>query len=70
MSEGIRCVVCGKILESDAAIVQVTTGKLSDGNPVLSKIWGHAHRSCFNRALPSPKAAIDEIRRLVKSQAA
>lgn len=66
----VRCAICGKLVKDGDPIMQVAVGRLVDGEPETKKTWGVAHRSCFNRALPSPRAALDEIRRMVKSKAA
>ena len=66
----VRCAICGKLVKDGEQIMQVESGRLVDGQPETKKAWGLAHRSCFNRAMPSPKAALDEIRRLAKTQAA
>lgn len=67
MSGVKRCVICGKQLVDGDMIAQIQTGKLVGGLPDATEEWGVAHRSCFNRALPAPKAALEEIRKLVKA---
>lgn len=67
MDNPVRCAVCGKLIESGDAVVSMRTGKLRDDQVVALKDWGVAHKSCFNRAMPSPKAALEEIRRLAKA---
>lgn len=62
----VRCAICGKLVDSGEAVAQVRIGKLRKEQVVSLKDWGVAHRSCFNRAMPSPKAALEEIRRLAK----
>lgn len=63
----VRCAICGKLIDSGEVVAQVSIGKLRKEQVVSSKDWGIAHRSCFNRAMPSPKAALEEIRRLAKT---
>jgi len=63
----VRCAVCGKLIDSGEPVVQMSTGKLRKSQVVASKDWGVAHKACFNRAMPSPKAALEEIRKLAKA---
>jgi hypothetical protein len=70
MPEAVRCAICGKVVEYGEQVMQVNSGRLTEGARDIKKTWGITHRSCFNKALPSPKAAIDEIKKLVKQAAA
>lgn len=67
MKDPIRCAVCGKLIASGDPVMQMSTGKLQDAKVVAMKDWGMAHKSCFNRAMPSQQAALEEIRRLAKA---
>lgn len=65
MEKESRCVVCGKLLEEGQEAVQVLAGRvLRSGEVGGGSLWGRAHRRCFNRIIPLPKAALDELRRL------
>ena len=63
----VRCAICGKLIHSGETVAQVNIGKLQELRVVSAKGWGVVHRDCFNRAMPSPKAALEEIQRLAKS---
>ena len=67
MDNPVRCAVCGKLIKSGEAVVEMKAGKLRKEEVVAHKEWGVAHKACFNRAMPSPKAALEEIRRLAKA---
>ena len=59
-----RCAGCGKVIEADVPTATVTMGRNSDS--AAEKQWGEFHRTCFERAIHSPVAAMAEIRRLAK----
>lgn len=63
----VRCAICGKLIEIGEVVVEMKEGKLRKEEVVAQKDWGVAHKACFNRAMPSPKAALEEIRRLSKA---
>ena len=67
MSETLRCTVCGKALCVGDTVAEIEIGTLASKNLKASRRWGTAHASCFYRAMPSPKAALSEIRRLAKT---
>ena len=66
MENPVRCAVCGKLIESGEAVIEMKSGKLRKEEVVSQKDWGVTHKACFNRAMPSPKAALEEIKRLAK----
>lgn len=67
MATDIRCAGCGKELEKGSEVVKIEIGNLRGKVQVAnSKCWGLLHRSCFNRSIESPKAALEEIRRLAR----
>lgn len=63
----IRCAICGKPIKAGDAVADIHTGKLRKDQVSMPKDWGVTHKSCFDRAMPSPKAALAEIRRLAKT---
>lgn len=62
MAEELRCAGCGKILEPGADCTRVATGLLAPSGFREKEEWGILHRSCFNRAIGSPEAVLEEIR--------
>lgn len=64
MAEEQRCAGCGKILETGAESARVAMGLLAASGFREKEEWGVLHRSCFNRAIGSPDAVLEEIRRL------
>lgn len=71
MAETTRCTVCGKPVELGDTVAEIEIGTLThlvrSKSLKSSRRWGTAHASCFYRAMPSPKAALSEIRRLAKT---
>lgn len=61
----MRCNGCGKELGVQDEVVRVAHGVLREDGFHEKKGWGIFHRSCFNRSLSSPKAAQDELARLM-----
>jgi len=59
-----RCGGCGKpILEGDA-VARIALGKMVDGEFTEKKEYVLLHQSpCFNRAVDSPMAVLDEVKR-------
>jgi hypothetical protein len=66
MTEERRCSVCGKVIDAGAKVVQIEMGTLTSKGVQLGKSWGLTHAPCFNKAMPSPKAALAEIKRLAR----
>jgi hypothetical protein len=66
MAKKQRCVLCGKeMLESEGA-ARITTGAVKKTGAVKAdKLWGETHDTCLFQMLPSSKAALSEISRLV-----
>lgn len=57
-----RCAGCGKIVENDNDATRIARGKMTRGEFREKKLWGVMHQSCFNRAIDSPEAVLEEIR--------
>lgn len=66
MAEEKRCSVCGKVIEAGSKVVQIEMGTLTAKGVQLGKPWGLTHTPCFNKAMPTPKAALAEIKRLAR----
>jgi hypothetical protein len=68
MAQTIRCAACGKSLDKGAHVVRIEIGQLQNNERLAEgECWGVLHRSCFNRSIESPKAAMEELRRLAKA---
>jgi hypothetical protein len=63
-----RCSGCGKIIGIGDNVARVAMGTLAEGGFREVKEWGIMHRSCFNRAIGSPDAVLEEIRALRMSR--
>lgn len=61
-TEEVRCAGCGKIVENGDDTTRISQGKMSQGEFREKKLWGVMHRFCFNRAIDSPEAVLEEIR--------
>jgi hypothetical protein len=66
MAEEKRCAVCGKVLDGSVKAVRIELGTFTSKGFQPGKEWGIAHAPCFNKAMPTPKAALAEIRRLAR----
>jgi hypothetical protein len=67
-SESIRCSGCGEVLKAGDEVVRIEVGTLKKRSFKAKKVWGLLHKSpCFNRAIDSPDAVMDEVRRLTES---
>jgi len=62
--EELRCAGCGKPIERGADVARVAEGTLSTNGFREKKEWGILHRSCFNRAIGSPDAVLEELRQI------
>lgn len=63
----VRCAGCGEVIQPGERTVEISTGAYQGPGPKLlteSERWGVMHKSCFNRSIDSPEAALEEIRRL------
>lgn len=61
-----RCVGCGKPLDAGDEVVAILTGKLTKNTTLTNpKVWGRMHQPCFDRAMPSPNAVLEEMKRQV-----
>lgn len=61
----LRCAGCGKVIQPADPTARVAMGVTSASNVFQEKEeWGILHRSCFNRAIGSPEAILEEIRTL------
>ena len=63
-----RCAGCGSPIDSGSETVEIKTGNFQAGPGPLteSAMWGLMHKSCFNRSIDSPEAALEEIKRLAE----
>lgn len=63
-----RCAGCGEPIHKGAKTVEILMGSFAEGPKPLteSERWGIMHRSCFNKSIDSPDAALEEIRRLAE----
>jgi len=61
-----RCGLCGKPMAVGDAIVQITRAVLKKAGAERKASWGDCHESCFNNAMPTPKAAMNELSRMSK----
>jgi hypothetical protein len=67
MADETRCVAggCGRVFEPGDELIRVAAGTFRNkGGFKEKKEWGLMHRSCFNRAIDSPDATMEEVRRL------
>jgi len=65
-----RCCLCGKALPKDGSLTfRIVKGFQHEGF-VYDSDFGSLHESCFNRAFPTPDAALAEIRKMVRSRPA
>lgn len=58
----LRCAGCGKTIERGDDVTRVAEGALTTAGFREKKEWGVLHRSCFNRAIGSPDAVLEELR--------
>jgi hypothetical protein len=59
-----RCAGCGKPLEAGHEVASISTGKLTRNITLTNEhVWGRMHKACFDRAMPSPNAVLEEMRR-------
>ena len=73
-----RCSGCGKPLDqgpdgkpaTGQKVVRIAVGKRKSGEFVETKEWGELHEACFNRAIDSPDAVLDEVRRQARAASA
>jgi hypothetical protein len=63
MPDELRCAGCGKIIETGDECARVAMGPVAASGFREKQEWGILHRSCFNRAIGSPDAVLEEIRR-------
>jgi hypothetical protein len=61
-TDEIRCAGCGKIIEIGDDATRIVQGKVTQKEFREKKLWGVMHPSCFNRAIDSPEAVLEEIR--------
>lgn len=66
MAEGSRCSVCGKLIEAGEKVAHIEVGTFGSRGVSGSKRWGLTHAPCFYKAMPTPKAALSEIKRLAR----
>jgi len=66
MADSIMCVGCNEPIEDGEEAKRVTDVMVRKGICKEKKEWGVLHVSCFNRAIDSPDATMDEIRREVE----
>jgi hypothetical protein len=60
----IRCGGCGKPILEGEPTARIALGKMQDGVFVEKKEYALLHLSpCFNRAIDSPAAVLDEVKR-------
>jgi hypothetical protein len=62
--EELRCSGCGKIIEKGDECARVAMGSIAASGFREKKEWGILHRSCFNRAIGSPEAVLEELREI------
>lgn len=65
--DSIRCVGCGKVIETGSKSVRVANGKLEEGAFAETKEWGVMHEDCFDQSVESPASALAKIRKLAKA---
>jgi hypothetical protein len=66
--EDLRCDGCGKVVDTGSDVARVAMGTYTVTNGFREKKqWGILHRSCFNRAIGSPDAVLEEIRAIRRS---
>lgn len=59
-----RCVGCGKPLAAGDEVASISTGKLTRNTTLANPhVWGRMHQTCFDRAMPSPGAVLEEMHR-------
>lgn len=63
-----RCAGCGKPLEGK--VIRLTKGKYKKGEFEEGREWGVLHAECFDRAVDSPDAALEEVRRQARQKVA
>jgi len=64
-----RCAGCGSPITPGDPSVEIKTGNYQKAGPkplTESARWGLMHKSCFNRSIDSPEAALEEIRRMAE----
>lgn len=66
----IRCIGCGKLIESGGKTYQIMTGKSEEAGFAPGKEFGLLHEACFQRTVETPKVTLDALRRMAKAGAA
>lgn len=67
-TESMRCSGCGETLKAGDDVVRIAVGTIKKNEFKEKSQWGILHQSpCFNRAIDSPDAVMDEVRRLSES---
>ncbi len=59
-----RCAGCGRKFEAGEKVHRIATGTFTEDGFSEKKEWGLLHDDCFNRAVESPRAVLDEVKRL------
>jgi len=64
-----RCCLCGKVMDDgdSTARIEIGTKKAGRGGFKSAKLWGDCHEACLNQALPTARAAMNELQRLSKA---
>lgn len=64
LNKEARCAGCGKVVVGPGNVrisIGIVGGKDSKDAFLEREVWGILHKSCFNRAIDSPEAVIEEI---------
>jgi hypothetical protein len=65
-TEKDRCAGCGKKIKEGDKIYRIANGRAAEEGFDEVREWGYLHDDCFLRAVESPKAVLDELRRLAQ----
>ena len=64
----LRCVGCGKVIETGTKLIRIETGKLNQDNKCCdTSEWGSLHVACFESSIESPSLALAKIKKLAKT---
>lgn len=64
--ETVVCIGCGKPIEDGDKAYRITSGHVEDEGFEESAVFGDLHKSCFNRAVESPKLILEEVRQMAR----
>ena len=64
----VRCALCGKLIDEGDNVIDMRVGKLKGSDVTVKRLWGVTHKACFDKHMPSPRAALDAIRRMARAK--